>query len=364
MNKQMILGALVALIGITAASSLYTVREFEQILVFQFGEIVRAETEAGLKWKIPLIQNIMRVEKRLLPLETGRLNLALATEGESRQVERSLTEVLENDIDAEAEELLRVAQAQVGERLEVEAFARYMILDPVLFYESFGSEQAVQDRISSPLQNAIRTTLAKLRLEDVLANQRKPIETYKFENIDLKHAYRELLLTRADSEDARERVMAGDHPDPSVTDIIAAVLNQRDNVLGTGVWIRDVRFFNVSLPTTNRDAIYRRMITERQSLAEQLRAAGRARALEIRSNAEKERDVRLAEAQAEAERIRGRGDATAIRVYGEAYNQDADFYAFHRSLAAYRAALANDSTTMVLSPQGSFFTYFGTQQGD
>jgi membrane protease subunit HflC len=119
-----------------------------------------------------------------------------------------------------------------------------------------------------------------------------------------------------------------------------------------------VRIKRADLPAENAQAIYRRMQTEREREAKELRAQGAELAQRIRSRADRERRVIIAEAQREGEIIRGEGDAQAVRIFADAVGRDVDFFTFYRSMQAYRDALADDNTSFVLSPKSEFFRYF------
>ena len=125
-----------------------------------------------------------------------------------------------------------------------------------------------------------------------------------------------------------------------------------------GIDIVDVRIKRTDLPAENSQAIYRRMQTEREREAKELRAQGAELAQRIRSRADRERRVIIAEAEKEGEIIRGEGDADAVRIFADAVGRDVDFFTFYRSMQAYRDALADDNTSFVLSPDSEFFRYF------
>ncbi|HEV2303406.1 MAG TPA: SPFH domain-containing protein, partial [Stellaceae bacterium] len=125
-----------------------------------------------------------------------------------------------------------------------------------------------------------------------------------------------------------------------------------------GIDVVDTRIRSALLPPQNSEAIYARMNSERQKQAALYRAEGSQEASVVRANADRERTVILAEAQKQSQELRGEGDATAIAVYAKAYGQDKSFFAFYRSLEAYRRAFTGKGTSFVLSPTSSFFKYF------
>ena len=219
------------------------------------------------------------------------------------------------DFDAEANELILGDQ----KRLVVDAFARYRIVDPLRFYQSVGSEDLLRGRIDTILDASLRKTLGEVPLFTVLSADR------------------------------------------------AALMNQIRDQANTetkqfGIDIVDVRIKRADLPAENSQAIYRRMQTEREREAKELRAQGAELAQRIRSRADRERRVIIAEAEKEGQIIRGEGDALAIRIFADAFGKDVDFFSFYRSMQAYRDAFGDDSTSFVLSPNSEFFRFFNNPE--
>jgi len=132
-----------------------------------------------------------------------------------------------------------------------------------------------------------------------------------------------------------------------------------DQTKGFGIAITDVRLRRADLPEENSKAIYARMKSDREREAAQFRADGDRLAAEIKADADRQRIEILAEAQKQAQILRGQGDADSIKIYADAFGKDKDFFAFYRSLEAYRNALSGSDTTFLLSPDSDFFRYFG-----
>ena len=130
------------------------------------------------------------------------------------------------------------------------------------------------------------------------------------------------------------------------------------SLAGFGVELVDVRIKRADLPPENSQAVFRRMQTEREREAKELRAQGAEVGQRIRARADRERRVLIAEAQRESEILRGQGDAEAIRIFAEGFGQNPEFFDFYRSLQAYREALGDGSTSFVLSPDSEFFRFF------
>lgn len=205
-------------------------------------------------------------------------------------------------------------------RLVVDTFARYRIVDPLKFFQSVGTEAVVRNRLGAILNARTREVLGRVPLITVVSGERAGLMTS-----------------------------------------IAALVNQEARSFGVDVI--DVRIKRADLPQENSQAIYLRMQTEREREARGYRAQGAEMAQRIRASAERDRTVILAEAQRDAQFLRGEGDAEAIRIFAEAFNQDPDFFAFYRSMEAYRKSLNKDDTTMVLSPESEFFEFFGNAFG-
>jgi membrane protease subunit HflC len=215
------------------------------------------------------------------------------------------------DFDAEAAEVILGDQ----KRLVVDAFARYRIIDPLRFYQSVGDETRLRGRIDTILDASLRKVLGEVPLFTVLSADR----------VSLMNRIRDLANTEAKQ---------------------------------FGIDVLDVRIKRADLPAENSQAIYRRMQTEREREAKELRAQGAELAQRIRSRADRERRVIIAEAQKEGEIIRGQGDADSVRIFAEAVGQDVDFFTFYRSMQAYRDALGDTNTSFVLSPDSEFFRFF------
>ncbi len=205
-------------------------------------------------------------------------------------------------------------------RLVVDTFARYRIVDPLKFFQSVGTESVVRNRLGAILNARTREVLGRVPLITVVSGERAGLMSS-----------------------------------------IAALVNQEARSFGVDVI--DVRIKRADLPQENSQAIYLRMQTEREREARGYRAQGAEVAQRIRASAERERTVILAEAERDAQILRGEGDAEAIRIFAEAFNQDPDFFAFYRSMEAYRKSLNKDDTTMVLSPESEFFDFFGDALG-
>lgn len=215
------------------------------------------------------------------------------------------------NVDPPAEEVLLADQ----KRLLVDSFARYKIVDILKFFQTLNTESGAQTRLYTIINSAVRSAMGKATLQDILSNKRDAL-----------------------MEDIQQTVNA--------------------EAKRFGIEVVDVRIVRADLPEQVTQATFDRMRSERSREAQEARAEGEQLSLEIKSKADKERTILIAEAQRESETLRGEGDKAAIEIYGKAYSQDPKFYAFYRSLEAYKKSLANGETTLLLSPDSDFLEYF------
>jgi modulator of FtsH protease HflC len=288
MSRRILIALAVVLIvaGILIHSALFIVDQTESALVLQFGQPRREVRMPGLWVKRPFVENVVFYDNRVL------------------------------DFEPPPEEVIVSDQ----KRLVVDSYARYRIVDPLLFYQTVGTEQGVRSRLSAIVNGSLRRVLGNVTLSDILSVKRAGI------------------MIQIRDEVAQE-------------------------AKNFGITVVDVRLRRADLPEENSEAIYARMKSERLQQATQYRGEGAEAAQTVRANAERERTVILAEAQRDAQRTRGDGDAQAIKIYADAYGKDKQFFAFYRSLQAYRAALSNKETSFVLSPDNNFFRFFNGVSG-
>lgn len=205
-------------------------------------------------------------------------------------------------------------------RLLADGFAVYRIVDPLRFLNRVQSEAGLAVRLNPIIRSSLNETLGQVAFHTLFTNERVAI------------ARRVTEAVRAEARDL-------------------------------GIEILEVRLTRTDVPSANAQAIFARMQSERQREAAQERAAGQEAAQRINGEAERDRTVVLADAQRQASILRGQGDAEATRIYADAYNRDPQFYAFWRSLQAYRASLGDGGATMVLTPDSEFFRFFRDMRG-
>ena len=214
------------------------------------------------------------------------------------------------DFEPPAEEVIASDQ----KRLVVDAYARFRISDPLQFYQSVGTEAVAVARLSTLINGSLRRVIGNVELQAVVSDKRAAI-----------------------MQQVRDEVNAQAKP--------------------LGIDIIDVRIRHADLPEENTQAVFDRMKSERQREAASFRADGARQAQEIRADADRQRVEILADAQKQSQILRGQGDSESIKDYADAYNKDKNFFAFYRSLDAYRLGLSGQNTTLVLSPQDDFFKY-------
>lgn len=202
----------------------------------------------------------------------------------------------------------------------VDSFVKWRITDVLKFYVTLGgNEQTARTALSQLVNSGLRDEFGKRTVHDVISGDRRKIM--------------EILSELADKE-ARQ----------------------------FGIQVVDVRIQRVDLPTEVSQSVYRRMEAERGRIAKELRAQGAEAAEKIRANADRQREILMAEAYRAAEQNRGEGDARATAIYAKAYGQSPEFYAFYRSLNAYKASFKGKGDTMVIDPSSDFFKYMKRPQ--
>jgi len=287
MNKLIIAGGVVLVIlGVVASSSLFIVEQTQQAIVLFFGKPQKTIQDPGLYFKIPFGEEVVYYDKRVLDLDPPKERMILADQ----------------------------------KRLDVDSYARYRIIDPLLFYQTTRRVSEVPGKLSPIINSSLRRVLGNETLLEILSGKRATI----------------------------------------MVDIQKAV---NDAVMRFGMEIVEVRVRRADYPDETRSNIENRMKSEREREAKEFRARGFEMAEGIRADAGKQKIVILAEAQKKAETLRGEGDGLAIKIYADAFGQDPEFFAFYRSMQAYKKSMDSQDTTMVLSPNSDFFRFFGDMKG-
>jgi modulator of FtsH protease HflC len=290
------LAVILLIVVVVSYSTFFTVNQTQQALVVRLGKPVRVITEPGLSVKVPFIDSVIYIDKRILNIESPA-----------------------QEVIASSQDNYKTGTDQAGERLVVDAFARYRITDPLKFYQTVGPAGA-DSQLSILLNSALRRVLGAATLSDVVRDKREELMAKMRDQID---------------HDAKP----------------------------FGIQVIDVRIRRADLPEQNSQAVYQRMQTERQREAAEFRAEGSQKSQEIRAKADRDVTVLLAEANSHAEQIRGQGDSERNRIFADAYTRDPDFFAFYRSMQAYDRSMLRGDTHMVLKPDSDFFRFFSDPSG-
>ena len=284
MQHRLLYGALtlfiVALFVINTV--LFTVEQTKQAIVLRFGALTSVHTQPGLKVKVPFIDEVIMYEKRVMDYDLPPIPITTVDQ----------------------------------KRLVVDTYTRYLINDPVLFFQSIkpANEMGARLRLETIISSSIRNVLGKVPLRHILATERSSI---------MKQIEEEV----------------------------------KNLAKGLGLQIIDVRIIRTELPPENREAVFARMNAELNRIASENRAKGAEKAQGIRAKAEAEQTVILAEADQNAQIVRGAADAKAIEVISTTLGKDVDFYNFFRSMQVYKESIQED-TTMLMNLDNDLFRFF------
>lgn len=275
--------ACAAVVAMLLAGSVYTVGENQVALRFQFGRIVDSDIKPGLHFKIPLVQNVVAFDRRILTLDA--------------QPKRYLT--------------------QEKKDVSVDYFVAWRIADPRRYFTAtLGSESGAEQRLTPIVVEALRNTINQRTLQDIVSLDR--------------------------------------------SNLGGGMLKQVNEVAGRslGIQVVDIRIKRIDLPEESNvlASVYDRMRAERSRVALQLRAEGQEEAAKIQAEADRQRLVISADAERDAQQLRGEGDAQAAAIAAQAYTADPEFYAFYRSLQAYKT-MFNGKDVVVLDPNSELLHY-------
>lgn len=269
------------------SNSVFIVSEEKQAIVLQFGKVARKINSSGLYFKLPLIQNVVSFDKRIIDISS----------------------------DYSSREIITFDQ----KRFIADAYAKYRIIDPVLFYQTVKTELGLAIRLGSIIEANIREKVGTISLVNLLNSERSEVIN---------------LIKEGVSNESKK----------------------------FGIDVIDVRIKRLDLPEENSAAIFRRMQTEREKEAKEIRAEGEESAQKIRSEAEKQKRIIIANAIREAQEVRGHGDALAAKIYNDALAIDQEFFSFYRSMQAYKKAFSSSNTKIILSPNNDFLHLFNKEQ--
>ncbi|MFG0318756.1 MAG: protease modulator HflC [Planctomycetota bacterium JB042] len=298
---------------LVAVAAAFTVHETEQVIITQFGDPVRGPiTESGLHFKLPFVQDVRRFDKRIL------------------------------EWDGDAREIVTKDKKTIF----VDTTARWRIKDPLKFLKTANNEASAQSRLDDILDGATRRFISENNL----------IEAVRASDRELQQE--EEIEAFASERSAEDRISVG--RDQLIESILSAC---QADVAELGIELIDVRIRRIDYSAKVRQSVQKRMIAERNQIAERYRSEGTGRAAEIEGEKQKELKRIESESFRKAETIRGEADAEATRIYAESFGADPEFYAFYQTLDTYRQALASGDTTLVLSTESELLKYLKGEQG-
>jgi modulator of FtsH protease HflC len=300
-------GVAVLLLLVLSAST-YTVDETEQVIILQFGKPVGEPiTEAGLHFKMPLIQDVITFDKRIHEWD-----------GDENQIPTSDKKYI-----------------------WVDTFARWRIVSPLKFYQSVNNERNAQSRLDDIIDSATRNYVSENLLIEVVRNSNRELQI----TIEEAEGFGLENTTDLQIEQGREKI----------TELILA--KAAETMPQYGIELLDMRIKRMNYIEEVRQKVYERMISERKRIAEKFRSEGQGRKAEIDGEREKEMQRITSEAYRTAQEIKGKADAEATRIYASAFNRDPEFYSFIQTLETYKSTLDKKNTTMILSTDSDFLKY-------
>jgi len=304
--------AALAIAALVLWSSIYTVSEVEQAIITQFGKPVGAPvTTAGLKLKVPFIQDVNLIDRRVLEWDG-------------------------NPSDMPTKDKLYIS---------VDLFARWRIVDPLQYFLRLQDERSAQSRLDDVLGSETRNAIAKHELIEVIRTTRDRVPL------------RDTLVSAAGRELDVGALVPIQKGRKLVEQEIFAEATEKVRVFG--IELLDIRFKRINYNESVRPKIYDRMISERRQIAERFLSEGNGEAARIRGNRVRDLNKIQSEAYRQVEEIRGAADAKATEIYARAYNQSADavaFYEFTRTMQSYKSIIA-ENTTLVLSTDSDLFKF-------
>ncbi len=274
---------IIVLLLLLGINSFYSVENGQSALVLQFGKILRTDNQPGLHAKVPLLQQTLTLDDRILAFDGTPQRYATADK----------------------------------QSINVDFYVKWRIANPADYYRATGGDELqAGQRLSPIVSNALRSVVSAHTLQQLIAGGQG--------------------------------------------EFAANTLQQsNEQTKALGVAVVDVRVTGIEFPDDIKAAVYKRMQTERQQQAAAIRADGKQQAEAIKADADSQAQIIRANGESAAERVKGEGDAQTAQIYAQAAAQDPDFFAFYRSLEAYRQAFGDGRGTIILKPDSEFLRYFG-----
>ena len=298
---------------IVGSSSIYIINEREQAVVTQFGKPVgEAITEAGLHFKTPLIQRVIKFDKRIL------------------QWDGSAKEIPTFD----------------NKYIIIDAFARWKISDALQFYKSAKNEMQAQSRLDDILDGAVRDEIANRSMVEIIRSSNRVMLIQDVESSTVND----------DSNNSEDLIVEGARL-MIVGNILKSVSNKLIE-LDMGIEIIDIQLKRINYTPQVQEQVFNRMISGQNQIAEKYRAQGQGKKQEILGMQVQRKKEIISEAYLEAQQIKGDADAKATRIYANAYGKSPEFYNFIKTLETYRNTI-DSSTQVILSTDNPYLKYFG-----
>ncbi|HOV37369.1 MAG TPA: protease modulator HflC [Spirochaetales bacterium] len=306
----------------------FIVEEGEQALIIRFGEIVKEETTAGLKFKMPIVDNVIKYSKKILPWD-----------GEPQRV-----------------------PTKENQFIWVDVTARWRITDPRKFYSSVTTMERAYSRLDDIIDSIVRTTIAENLLREAVrsSNLINELERTEYlattestqEDVESLQEMAEFTHTRVQQENIQKGRRALSE------EMLAAA---KTIVPDFGIDVIDIIIRQIRYSDDLTESVYNRMIKERNQIAQAYRSFGEGKKKEWMGKLENEQRSILSKAYEESEKIKGEADALAARIYSETYGKDPDFFEFWRSIESYRTVVPNFRKT--LTTDMNYFKYLYSPSG-
>ena len=309
MKGLIALGVVVIAAAIVLAQSLYVVDVTEQVVILRFGEVVNQRPSPGLYVKAPFVDTVVRYDKRVLRIDAPPVAMP----------------------DVEKENLV------------IDSYARYRITDPVQFRKTLQTEGTARSRLGDIVTSSLRSEVARRDRTDIIGAKPLIDPATDQQVVDEATGIPQFIGTETRSEILQ-----------NVLEEVKRTIAEEEEPFG--IEMIDVRIKRADFPDEVTPSIYTRMRAERNRIAAGFRADGDEKELIIKADADREAAVIRAEAQRDSNRVRGEGEAEAIRILADALEQDPEFFAFRRSLEAYRKFLTQQ-TTVILPADAPLFQY-------
>ena len=302
----------------------YLLNEGEQAVITRFGAIVNTQTEAGLKFKVPFVDNVVKYSKKVL-----------SWDGDSQRI-----------------------PTKENQFIWVDTTARWKIVDPLKFYEAVNTIDQGYARLDDVVDSTVRTIIAENFLSEAVRNSNKIndmiiTEQIKAENIEDSDQLRNLTQIKTQSdviEKGREKLSEE-----------MLNLTSRITIEEYGIELLDILIRQIRYSEDLTESVYERMIKERNQIAEAYRSYGEGKKAEWLGKQENDKKTILSEAYATSEQIKGNADAKATKTYAESYSADPEFFEFWRTLDSYKKVIA--PLDKILSTDMEYFDYLYTKEG-